>query len=80
MDLSNFNFTPSAQKAIKDSISIAEEFGHLKVVDLHLLLSILRLDHTSIDFAIVSNDLIKDGIIEGIEYAIINYKEPSISF
>jgi len=76
MDLSNFNFTPSAQKAIKDSISIAEEFGHLKVVDLHLLLSILRLDHTSIDFAIVSNDLIKDGIIEGIEYAIINYKEP----
>lgn len=76
MDLSNFNFTPSAQKAIKDSISVAEEFGHLKVVDLHLLLSILRLDHTSIDFAIISNDLIKDGIIEGVEYAIINYKEP----
>ena len=76
MDLSNFNFTPSAQKAIKDSISVAEEFGHLKVVDLHLMLSILRLDHTSIDFAIASNDLIKDGIIQGIEYAIINYKEP----
>ena len=76
MDLSKFNFTPSAQKAIEDSISIAEEFGHLKVIDLHLLLSILRLDHTSIDFAISSNGLIKDGIIQGIEYAITNYKEP----
>ena len=76
MDLSKFNFTPSAQKAIEDSISIAEEFGHLKVIDLHLLLSILRLDHTSIDFAISSNGLIKDGIIQSIEYAITNYKEP----
>jgi len=76
MDLSKFNFTPSAQKAIEDSISIAEEFGHLKVIDLHLLLSILRLDHTSIDFAISSNGLIKDGVIQGIEYAITNYKEP----
>jgi len=76
MDLSNFNFTPSAQKAIKDSISVAEEFEHLKVIDLHLLLSILRLDHNSIDFAITSNNLIKDGIIQGIEYAVENYKEP----
>jgi ATP-dependent Clp protease ATP-binding subunit ClpC len=76
MDLSNFNFTPSAQKAIKDSVSVAEEFEHLKVIDLHLLLSILRLDHNSIDFAITSNNLIKDGIIQGIEYAVENYKEP----
>ena len=76
MDLSNFNFTPSAKKAIEDSISVAKEFGHLKVVDFHLMLSILKIDHNNIDFAILSNSLIKEGIIEGIEYAVASYKEP----
>tara|TARA_B110000285_G_scaffold28573_1_gene28649 strand:+ start:4231 stop:5727 length:1497 start_codon:yes stop_codon:yes gene_type:complete len=76
MDLSNFNLTPSAKKAIRDSVSIAKDFGHLKVIDLHLTLSILTLTHSSIDFAFASNDLIKDGVAKGIEHAITSYKEP----
>jgi ATP-dependent Clp protease ATP-binding subunit ClpC len=76
MNLSNFNLTPSAKKAISDSAPIAKDFGHLKVIDLHLTLSILRLTHSSIDFAFSSNNLIKDGVAESIEHAIMSYKEP----
>lgn len=76
MDLSNYNLTPSAKKAISDSASIAKDFGHLKVIDLHLMTCILQLDHSNIDYVLISNDLIKEGINKSIEYALLNYKEP----
>lgn len=76
MDLSSFNFTPSAKKAIQDCSSIAKDFGHLKVIDLHLTLSILSLTHSGIDFLLVSNGLIKEGLCKGFEYALTEYKEP----
>ena len=76
MDLSNYNLTPSSKKAIEDSIDIAEKFGHLKVIDLHLMMSILQFDHANIDHVLEYNDLIKEGLKKGVGYALINYKEP----
>ena len=76
MDLFSYNLTPSAKKAISDSVSIAKDFGHLKVIDLHLMTCILQLDHSNIDYVLISNDLIKEGINKSIEYALLNYKEP----
>ena len=76
MNLSDFNLTPSAKKAIKDSELLAETFGHLKVIDLHLMLSILHLEHTNIDYTLMSNGLIKEGITKSIEFALVSYKEP----
>ena len=76
MDLSNYNLTPSAKKAIEDSIDLAKKFEHLKVIDLHLIMSILQFDHVNIDHVLEYNNLVKDGLIKGIGYALINYKEP----
>ena len=63
MDLSKYNLTPSAKKAIEDAEMIAETFGHLKVIDLHLLLSIIHFPHTNIDYVLNSNGIVKDGFI-----------------
>ena len=76
MDLSKFNLTPSAKKALKDSEFIAETFGHLKVIDLHLIISILDFSHNNIDFVFNSNGIVKEGIKKSIEYALSSYKEP----
>ena len=76
MDLSKFNLTPSAKKALKDSEFIAETFGHLKVIDLHLIISILDFSHNNIDFVFSSNGIIKEGIKKSMEYAVSSYKEP----
>jgi ATP-dependent Clp protease ATP-binding subunit ClpC len=76
MDLSKYNLTPSAKKAIEDAGMIAETFGHLKVIDLHLLLSIIHFPHANIDYVIDSNGIIKDGFSKGIDYVLSNYKEP----
>ncbi len=76
MDLSKFNLTPSAKKSLKDSEFVAETFGHLKVIDLHLILSILNFNHNNIDHVFSSNGIIKEGIKKSIEYALTCYKEP----
>ena len=76
MDLSRYNLTPSAKKSIEDAKMIAETFGHLKVVDLHLLLSVMHLPHANIDYVLNSNGIIKDGFVKGIDYVLSQYKEP----
>ena len=76
MDLSKYNLTPSAKKSIEDAKMIAETFGHLKVVDLHLLLSVMHFPHANIDYVFNSNGIIKDGFIKGIDYVLSQYKEP----
>ena len=76
MDLSEFNLTPSAKKALKDAEFIAETFGHLKVIDLHLMVSILNFNHNNIDYVFTSNGIIKEGIKKSVEYALSSYKEP----
>jgi ATP-dependent Clp protease ATP-binding subunit ClpC len=76
MDLSKYNLTPSAKKAIEDAEMVAETFGHLKVIDLHLLLSLMHFPHANIDYTFESNGIIKDGFIKGIDYVLSQYKEP----
>ena len=75
MNLSQYNLTPSAKKAIQDAEIIAETFGHLKVIDLHLLLSIMHFPHASIDYVFASNGIMKEGFVKGIDYIVSQYKE-----
>lgn len=76
MDLSNYNLTPSAKKAIDNSRLIAKKLGHLKVIDLHLLSSLLEFEHSNIDYVFISNGLIKEGINKNVNHVLLNYKEP----
>ena len=76
MDLSKYNLTPSAKKAILNAELVADSYQHLKIIDLHLLLSILSLPHVNIDFVLHKNGLIKPGLVKTVEYALYNYKEP----
>ena len=76
MDLSRYNLTPSAKKAILNAQVVADSYQHLKIIDLHLLLSILSLPHVNIDYVIDKNNLLKVGLIKTIEFALYNYKEP----
>ena len=55
MDLSKYNLTPSAKKAILNAELVADSYQHLKIIDLHLLLSILSLPHVNIDFVLHKN-------------------------
>lgn len=75
MDLSNYNLTPSAKKAIDNARLIAQDFGHLKVIDLHLIVAVLEFDHNNIDFIFHSHDLIKQGINQNLKHVLSNYKE-----
>jgi len=75
MDLSNYNLTPSAKKAIDNARLIAQDFGHLKVIDLHLIVAVLEFDHNNIDFIFHSHGLIKQGINQNLKHVLSNYKE-----
>ena len=76
MDLSNYSLTPSAKKAIENSALIAKDFGHLKVIDLHLTSALLQFDHSNIDYVFNSNGIIKEAINQNIDHVLLNYKEP----
>jgi ATP-dependent Clp protease ATP-binding subunit ClpC len=76
MDLSNYNLTPSSKKAISNARFVADNYEHLKVVDLHLLLSILSLPHANIDYVLEKNSILKRGLTKTLEFALYNYKEP----
>ena len=76
MDLSNYNLTPSSKKAIANAQLVADNYGHLKVIDLHLLSSILSLQHVNIDYVLEKNSILKNGLVKAIEFALFSYKEP----
>ena len=76
MDFSDFNLTPSAKHAIEDSKSIADEFEHLKVIDLHLITAILSQENVNIDFALKDCEVIKDGLLDAFNHILYEYKEP----
>lgn len=76
MDFSNFNLTPSAKACLLQSKSIAEELGHLKVIDLHLFSSIIDQENINIDHALIFCEIHKDGLGQAIFSALCAYKEP----
>ena len=76
MDLSNYNLTPSAKKAIENSVLIAKDFGHLKVIDLHITAAVLQFDHSNIDYVFNSHGISKEAINQNIDNVLLNYKEP----
>lgn len=76
MDFSEFNLTPSAKACLIKSQSIAEELGHLKVIDLHLFSSIMDNENINIDNALSFCEISKDGLNQAIFSALCSYKEP----
>jgi len=76
MNFSNFNLTPSAKACLLKSKSIAQELGHLKVIDLHLFSSIIDQENLNIDHALIFCDINKDGLGQAIFSAMCAYQEP----
>ena len=76
MDFSKFNLTPSAKQALIDCQNISKDFGHLKVIDLHLFFAILEQDNINIDAALRFLEIVKDGLKNAIFSALVTYKEP----
>lgn len=76
MNFSKFNLTPSAKSAISKSQKLAEELGHLKVIDIHLIICVLRQDNANIHNAFEKNEYNIHGIIQALEAALDSYKEP----
>ena len=59
MDFTKFDLTPSSKSVIEDARKIAEDFDHLKVIDLHLFYAILCKENANINFSLVVWKLIK---------------------
>lgn len=76
MDFSKFNLTPSAKSVLMSAQDVAQDSGHLKIIDLHLLFAILEQDNINIDSALRFCDLSKDGLQNAVFSAIIAYNEP----
>lgn len=76
MNFSKFNLTPSAKVALSNSQKIAQNFGHLKVIDMHLLISLLQQDNDNVNEALSVNDVSKEGLINALEIVMDGYAEP----
>ena len=75
-DFSNYNLTPSAKNSLILAQEVASEFGHLKVIDIHLMYSILDFDHANIDFTMQSCAWIKEGFKKTLCMVLEKYTEP----
>ena len=76
MDFTKFNLTPSAKSAIEESRKIADELGHLKVVDLHLVYILLLKDNANIGFSLQSVDINQAAMVDTFYQILEAYKEP----
>ena len=74
-DFSKYNLTPSLKSCLKKSQKVASEFGHLKVIDIHLVYSLLHYSHNTIDFAFEINGCIKEGFVQTLEIVLDRYRE-----
>ena len=76
MDFTEFNLTPSAKSVIEESRLIADEFGHLKVIDLHLFYTLLCKENANINFALTSLDINQQALSDAFFEVLGSYKEP----
>jgi ATP-dependent Clp protease ATP-binding subunit ClpC len=76
MDFTNFNLTPSAKRAIEEAREIADQFEHLKVIDMHLIYSVLSQNNINIDNSLNFCSLNKDGLLSAFAQCLAVYKEP----
>lgn len=74
MDFSKFNLTPLGQECISRAEAFAEEVGHLKVIDLHLLCSVLEFPHDNIDYVFKVNEINKEGLLKSLHAAVADYQ------
>lgn len=75
-DFSKYNLTPSAKDALMKAQECASKYGHLKVIDIHLLYSILTYDHVNIDFCMEICGWIKPAFRKMLILILKKYKEP----
>jgi len=75
-DFSSYNLTPSAKEALIRAQEIGTENGHLKVIDVHLIYSILQSEQNNIKFAMEVNGWLQEGFMISLEIVLEAYKEP----
>jgi len=75
-DFSSYNLTPSAKRSLSKAQEIALDYSHLKVIDIHLIYSIFKIDNVNIKFAMEINGWLSSGFAEAIELVLEQYKEP----
>ena len=75
-DFSNYNLTPTAKNSLIKAQEIASEYGHLKVIDIHLIYAILSFNHNNIDHAFFQMNLNKEGFSQSLDLILQQYKEP----
>ena len=75
-DFSDYNLTPTAKNSLIKAQEIASEYGHLKVIDIHLIYAILSFDHNNIDHAFFQMNLNKEGFAQSLDLILQQYKEP----
>lgn len=75
-DFSKYNLTPTAKEALSRSQEVAEEYKHLKVIDIHLIYTILCIEHNNIDHAMQMNNWLKEGFLTALEMVLVQYREP----
>jgi ATP-dependent Clp protease ATP-binding subunit ClpC len=76
MDFTKFNLTPSAKSAIEEARIVADEFGHLKVIDLHLMHVILAKDNANIGFSLHSLEINQVALADAFHQILQSYREP----
>jgi ATP-dependent Clp protease ATP-binding subunit ClpC len=76
MNFEQFHLTPSAKKALKNAKIFAEKNNHLKVIDFHLLHSLIEQDHMNLSFVFAKCGIDKNGFIRAVTEIVNLYKEP----
>lgn len=76
MDFTKFDLTPSSKSVIEDARKIAEDFDHLKVIDLHLFYAILCKENANINFSLGSLEINQAALSQAFWEILSCYKEP----
>lgn len=75
-DFSKYNLTPSAKNLLSKSQKCAEKYGHLKVIDIHMIYVLFAMNHSNIDFAMETYGWLRGGFRKAIEMVLEEYTEP----
>jgi ATP-dependent Clp protease ATP-binding subunit ClpC len=75
-DFSSYNLTPTAKQSLIKAQEVAMGYQHLKVIDIHLLYSVIQSDQNNIKYAMELNGWLIEGMMTALEMVLDQYKEP----
>jgi ATP-dependent Clp protease ATP-binding subunit ClpC len=76
MNFHSYNLTPSAKKALLNAQDLAAKFGHLKIIDMHLLHSLVSQNHSNLAYLFDRVGISKTQFLESLEALLGLYQEP----